>query len=183
MAWLGELSQRVRLARSRLWHYLKSNTSRFFSSRLNVNRNAWILTILLGLLGALYVYFFTDWLAPKRIQIVAVNRPGLSAALRRAISPVSFILNGNYRLTRLRVFPLSRDVANSATPPTWELTSSSNSVPIQGFLYGQRVPGMKPTSSVAVTKPLAPDTVYRLSVEAGRAKGEVDFRTPPGANN
>ncbi len=148
-----------------------------------MNRKAWILTIATGLLGARYLYAFTDWLVPKRIQIVALNRPGLGAAVRRAVSPVSFVLNGKYRLTRLEVVPLTAHEIRPHTPPAWELTSKSNSVPIQGFLYGQRVPGMKPAPSVAEADPLLPDTTYRLLLEAGRAKGQVDFRIAPGGSD
>ena len=131
----------------------------------------------------LYLYVVSDWLAPKRIQIIAQNRPGLITAVQRAISPVSFVLNGRYRLTRILVVLASISDGGRPRQPIWELTSSSNSIPIQGFLYGQPVPGMKLAPSAGNASPLAVDTTYRLFVEAGRAKGQVEFRTPPAANN
>ena len=80
------------------------------------------------------------------------------------------------------VVPLTAHEVSPHARPTWELTTSSNSVPIQGFLYGQRVPGMKPASSVPAADPLLSNTTYRLCIEAGRAKGQVDFRISSGAN-
>ena len=138
----------------------------------------WIFVIVPCLIGILSVYLFTDWLTPKRIQIIVQDRSVLAGVARRAMAPVSFILNGSYRLTRIEVVPLTSASGKPGTP-VWELTSSSNSVPVHGFLYGQKLRGMRPEPSLTKAEPLTPQTAYRLLVQAGRAKGIVDFRLPP----
>jgi hypothetical protein len=134
----------------------------------------WLFAIFAGLLGTACLYLLTDWLTPKHIQIIAESRPGWGS-VQRVRSPVSFLLNGSYRLTRVRVVPLPLDKAASAQNPVWELSSSSNSLPVQGFSYGQRLRGMKASDSLRQPSPLVPSTSYRLFVEAGREKGQVDF--------
>jgi hypothetical protein len=137
----------------------------------------WIVGIVAFLTGILSLYLFTDWVTPKRIQIIVQNRTVLVGA-RRAVAPVSFMLNGTYRLTRIEVVPLSSAPTKPAAP-VWELTSRSNSVPVHGFLYGQKLRGMLPEPSVPKAEPLTLQAPYRLMVQAGRAKGTVDFRIAP----
>jgi hypothetical protein len=142
----------------------------------------WIGILVICALGALSIYSFTDWFTPKRIQIIAQYRPNLVGVVRRAVSPVSFVLNGTYQLTRIRVVPLQSSATAETAQPVWELDSSSNSIPLRGFVYGQRIRGMRAPGSSRATDPLAPETEYRMFVEAGRARGQVDFQTPPAAN-
>ena len=142
----------------------------------------WILTLLAGLLGTFYLYLFTDWVAPKRIQIIVQNRTALAQERGRRTSPLAFVLNGDYRLTHIRVVPLPAPGASTLKGPMWELISLSNSIPTHGFAYGQKVRGMNTDRAASRPEPLAPDTPYRLIVEAPHAKGEVDFRTPPVMN-
>jgi len=66
---------------------------------------------------------------------------------------------------------------NKFTPPLWHLVAYTNVPPTEGFLYGQRLPGMRPWLTNARPQRLEPNTVYRLFVQAGRAKGQIDFHT------
>jgi hypothetical protein len=62
-------------------------------------------------------------------------------------------------------------------PPLWHLIAYTNTPPSQGFLYGERLPGMKSSISNARPERLKPSTFYRLFVEAGWSKGQIDFCT------
>jgi hypothetical protein len=53
----------------------------------------------------------------------------------------------------------------------------TNAPSSEGFLYGQRIAGMRPWLTNAGPQQLEPNTVYRLFVEAGRARGQIDFQT------
>jgi hypothetical protein len=137
--------------------------------------------VLLGLAAVLmagYVWFFTNWFAAPRIQIYAAPR-----ALRRMqpnaeVYPISFALDGKYELTSVRVVELGAYTTNKQAAPIWHLVVASNTVPCKGFIYGRPIPGLKPASPNTRPKPLRPEVTYRLLVEAGRAKGEIDFRAP-----
>lgn len=129
------------------------------------------------LLGAIYLYSFTDWLRPRRIQIIAQTRPFRPAASTSRVYPVSFVLDGLYQLTSVKVVLLSAYETNRFTVPLWDLVNYTNAPPTEGFLYGSHIAGMKPRQTNFTQQPLQPDTVYRLLVQAGRAKGQVDFHT------
>ena len=129
------------------------------------------------MLAGTYVYFFTDWINRPRIQIIAQTRPIQPRGPVALVYPVSFLLDGNYRLTSVKVVPLRGYQTNKFVPPLWHLIAFTNTPPTQGFLYGQRLPGMKPSISNAPPQRLQPTTDYRLLVEAGRSRGQIDFRT------
>ena len=136
-----------------------------------------VLGVLAVVLAGIYVYYFTDWINRPRIQIIAQTRPIQPRGPVALVYPVSFLLDGQYRLTSVKVVPLSRYETNKFVPPLWHLIAYTNTPPSQGFLYGQRLPGMKTSISNARPDRLQPTTVYRLFVEAGRSKGQIDFRT------
>src|SRR5437879_1321607 len=98
-----------------------------------------LLCIALGL-GALYIFYFTDFFRRQTIQIIPqtrpVSRPGAQTY------PVTFSLDGKYRLTEIKVVPLQAYKTNKLAMPLWHLVSSSNSAPTHGFLYGMRIKGM-----------------------------------------
>ncbi len=145
-------------------------TLRMFSKR----------TLLIGLailLAGIYVYFFTDWINRPRIQIIAKTRPIQPRGPTAKVYPVSFLLDGNYRLNSVKVVLLSAYETNRLTSPLWCLIASTNAPSIEGFLYGQRIAGMRPWINNAEPRQLEPNTVYRLFVEAGRARGQIDFQT------
>ncbi len=131
------------------------------------------LLIVAILLMATYAYFFTDWFSAPRIQIISQLRP----SGRGGVDPVSFSFDGLYRLTSVKVVPLTQYQTNKYATPIWHLVSPSNSAPIPGFLYGSPIRGMVPAVTNSHPAGLEPDTAYRLLVEAGKARGHIDFHT------
>ena len=145
-----------------------------------MNRSTVILVSVAVLLGIAYVVFFSDWFIAERIQIVPQIRPMRPMRPMRGnqgVFPVSFTLDGKYRLNMVKVVELSAYQTNKYTSPLWHLVSKSNSVPIQGFIYGQPIRGMVASISNATPRMLLPKVTYRLILEAGKAKGEKDFKT------
>ena len=138
-------------------------------------QNVLILTAVV--LAGLYVYYFTDWINRPLIQIIAQTRPIQPKGPVAQVYPVSFLLDGQYQLKSVKVVNVGAYETNKFVPPLWHLIAFTNTPPSQGFLYGQRLPGMKPSISNARPDRLQPTTVYRLFVEAGRSKGQIDFRT------
>ena len=136
-----------------------------------------VLIVVAIVLAGLYVYFFTDWINRPRIQIIAQTRPVQPRGQAAKVYPISFLLDGQYKLTSVKVVLLNEFETNKFTPPLWHLVCYTNVPPTQGFLYGQRIPGMRPWITNAQPRRLEPDTVYRLFVESGRAKGQIDFHT------
>ena len=136
-----------------------------------------VLIIVAIVLAGVYVYFFTDWVNRPRIQIIAQTRPVQPRGQAAKVYPISFLLDGQYNLTSVKVVLLNQFETNKFTPPLWHLVGYTNVPPTQGFLYGQRIPGMRPRMTNAPPHQLEPNTSYRLFVEAGRAKGQIDFRT------
>ena len=129
-------------------------------------------------LAAICVYHCLDWIKPPAIQIIPQLRPPWVAGQASAeVYQVTFILDRKYRLTCVKVVPVWVLETNKYAPPVWHLVSSSNSVPQRGFLYGMTIPGMQPKRADAQPQPLVPDRAYRLYLESGRVKGQVDFRT------
>jgi hypothetical protein len=129
------------------------------------------------LLAGFYVYFFTDWINRPRIQILAQTRPVRPRRQTAQTYPVNFTLDGDYSLTSVKVVLLSAYETNKFAPPLWHLVAYTNATPTHGFLYGGRLPGLRPRLTNSRPETLKPDTMYRLFVEAGRARGQIDFRT------
>jgi hypothetical protein len=134
------------------------------------------LLVLLGFLAAAYVCFFTDWFRAPGIQITPSVRPVPGLTGEGVAYPVSFTLDGKYALTSIKVVSLAEWSTNHHAAPWWHLMSSSNSLPTRGFTYGMRIRGMKPSEPQSTARPLHPNEGYRLFIEAGRVKGQVDFR-------
>lgn len=129
-------------------------------------------------LAACYLYYFTDWINPPIIQILPQLRPPRNPARNPAsVYQVSFNLDGKYRLTSVKVIPIQALETNKNPAPIWNLTSVSNSVPQKGFFYGVPIPGMKPALTNSRPQRLVPEVPYRLFIKAGRARGQVDFKT------
>jgi hypothetical protein len=136
-----------------------------------------VLIVLAVILAGIYVSFFTDWIKRPHIQIIAQTRPIQPKGQAAKVYPVSFLLDGKYQLTAVKVVPLDAYQTNRFTPPSWHLIAYTNGPLTEGFLYGQRIPGLRPWMTNAPPQRLEPDTVYRLFVEAGRARGQIDFHT------
>jgi len=140
-----------------------------------MNRKTWVLIAVAIILGIVYVIHFSNWFKPKLLLVSHDERFG----------HVNFIFGDAYRLTSLKVVPVSALASNKYALPVWELKSDSNSVPTKIVSYGQRVRGMKPVVNNARPEPLVPGEAYRLFVEAGPRKAEHDFTptaNPPGGN-
>jgi hypothetical protein len=129
---------------------------------------------ILLVLGGVYIHFFTHWFEKPQIAIIPSFRPSLRAG--ETVSPVFFTLNGDYKLTSLKVIPLEENKFNALAAPVWHLVSDSNSVSTRAFRYGQAIRGMKPALKGVRPGALTPGVVYRLVLSAGDISGHKDFR-------
>ena len=130
----------------------------------------------LVVVATVYVCFFTDWFRPKKITLFDTSRPMQHFRGRKDLPFIMFgITEGKLKLTEVKVVPLDSYQKNPATSPVWHLISDSNSIPVQRFVYGQRIWGMKPFVTGLMPQPLETNVTYRLFVVAGRVKGEHDF--------
>ena len=147
-----------------------------------MTKNGIVLSIILVLLAAVYVYSFTDWLRKDTIQIIPTIRPGRVSGIPRGsdqvpVYPVSFAFDGKYKLTEVKVVA-AQDLATNKYPTAlWHLLSDSNSVPTKAFMYGQAPKGMKPAVPRTRPEPLLPDVEYVLMIEAGKTKAQTNFHT------
>jgi hypothetical protein len=142
-------------------------------------KQTWLIAALI-VVAAVYVCFFTNWFKPKTIKIFDTSRHMIARARRNHgnedLPYVLFGMEGRFKLTEIKVVPLASFQTNSATPPVWHLVSDSNSPPVQQFVYGQRIRGMKPAFSGAEPEDLETNVTYRLIILAGKVRGEHDFK-------
>lgn len=149
-----------------------------------MSRNTFILVAIALFLGVIYAWFFSDWFHKEAIEIIPTVRAGRASSIPRLanmppVYPVSFMLNGRWRLTTLKVVE-AEDLATNKYPlALWHMISDSNSVPVKHFQYGDRIRGMKPAERNARPRPLWPDVKYVLMLEAegGKYKGQTNFFT------
>ena len=132
----------------------------------------WIGVLLV--LSGIYIHYFTHWFEKQPIGITVSFRP--SRRPGETVFPVYFTLNGNYRLTSLKVIPMEGDKFNPLAIPAWHLVSDSNSVPTRAFRYGQQIRGMKPALKGVRPEPLTPGVVYRLVLAAGDLTANKSFQ-------
>jgi hypothetical protein len=145
-----------------------------------MTRKSWILIGFALALAITYAVFFANWFKPGTIKIYHVTRPTGSAMQTRHVAPappLTFGLEGDYKLTEIKAVPLAEWQTNQNVLPVWHLVSDSNSVPVKSFVYGQRIRGMKPAVPGAQPQPLQPNVAYRLFVNAGRSRGQHDFKS------
>src|SRR5688572_24260316 len=142
-----------------------------------MTKNGTVLTVIAVLLAAVYVYAFTDWFRKETIQIIPTIRPGRAVSMSNdpnqpPVYPVSFALDGKYRLTSVKVVAADDLATNKYPTPLWHLISDSNSIPTKAIMYGQTPKGMRP--AIARTRPeaLLPDVDYILLLEAGSTKAQ-----------
>lgn len=138
-----------------------------------MTKKPWTLIGVAVVLGALYVFRFTDLGRTRQIQINVSSRPFAPNAGPEDPLPIIFGLDQDWRLTGIRVTPLT-EISNARPRLVWSLTAKSGSEPTRGFVYGDVVTGMQAVGGVAAGK-LRPGEKYRLEVEASRARGRVDF--------
>ncbi|MDB6031895.1 MAG: hypothetical protein JWM16_2233 [Verrucomicrobiales bacterium] len=146
-----------------------------------MSRNLIALLLVLVLLGTGYAWM-NDWFRKPPIQIIAQVRPNRVSAIPRAdegvaVYPVSFALDGKYNLTSVKVLSVDDVKTNKYPEALWHLISDSNSIPTKSFLYGQKIPGMKPSVPRGHPQPLQPNTPYMLVIEAGKLQGKTNFFT------
>jgi hypothetical protein len=142
-----------------------------------MTKNTITLLVAAGLLAAVYVYYFTDWVTPQVIQISTQIRPMRAPRGSAGVYPITFTLDGQYKLTSLKVVPIAALATNKNALPIWHLIQGTNSIPTKGFMYGMRIPGMVPALTNARPQRLVPGIKYRLMIESGRARGQADFST------
>jgi len=147
-----------------------------------MSRNGYVLLTIAALLGAAYVYFFTDLFSKETIQIIPQIRPGRPSNVSRSgdippVYPVSFSFDGKYQLTSVKVLAADDLKTNKYANPLWDLTSDSNSAPTKAIVYGYPVKGMKPRVPRTRPEPLQPNVPYIVFVEAGKIKGQTNFFT------
>ncbi len=138
-----------------------------------------VLLVLATLLAVVYTVYFTDWFAPKTFKIFHTSRnlrpmrPGLA---RNGILPsLQFGVSHELRFTEIKVVPLTAWQTNQHVLPIWHLVTSSNSVPMKSFFYGQNIPGLHP--AIKGTHPELPETnvTYRLFITASKFSAQHDF--------
>jgi hypothetical protein len=129
---------------------------------------------LLLVVGGIYFHYFTHWFEKREIAITASLRP--SRQRGETVFPVFFTLNGNYKLTSVKVIPLEGDKFNPLAAPVWHLVSDSFWSRTRAFFYGEPIQGMKPALEGVRPEPLRPGVVYRLIVSAGGSTGHKDFK-------
>lgn len=145
----------------------------------------WALIASAVMLGGISLYLNRDWFAAEEIQIShrSSPRPVPVTRSRRAppetAAPVFFGFNRKLGLTEVKVFPLSAVQTNKYPHPIWHLVSDSNSVPVKSFVYGSRIPGMRPAVKGALPEPLQPGVHYQLRIQAGKLTAQHDFEATP----
>lgn len=147
-----------------------------------MTKNGIVLSVIAVILGACYGYFFTDWFRKPGMQIIPTIRPGRASAIPRdadlePVHPVSFMLDGKYQLTSLKVVAAADYATNKYAQPVWHLISDSNSVPTKSIVYGYPIKGMKPSVPRARPEPLLADVNYTLMLEAGKIRAQTNFHT------
>lgn len=128
-----------------------------------------VAVLLLGLIG-LSLYLNRDYFRADGIQITHRLSPWMQARRPGARNPndlgmpVTFMLNGFYKLTSVRVVESTKIETNKYAVPIWRIISDSNSVPTSSFNYGGYIKGMRPEAKGTRPEPLQPGIKYRLTV-------------------
>lgn len=91
---------------------------------------------------------------------------------------MSFVFSSKAKITDLKVVPVQELETNKYPHAVWHLISDTASEATKGIVYGDTVRGMKPKIPKTKAEPLEPQTKYRLFVEAGESRGQVDFEIP-----
>ena len=94
-------------------------------------------------LAIAYVVFFANWFKPATIKIYHVTRPsGYAMQTRRDVPapPITFGLEGDYKLKEIKVVPLAEWQTNHDALPVWHLVADSDPAPVKTFVYGQHHP-------------------------------------------
>lgn len=139
------------------------------------------IVLLVFLLGGV-IYYWSALSQPPKIQILytlharQVPRP-TNANTHPPRLEVTFGMDQRYELTSIKVVPLAEWTTNKLAHPLWHLTAETHSEPVKAFRYGQNLEGMESVSD-ADAEPLSNNVHYLLLIEAGRQRGECDFKLP-----
>jgi len=145
-----------------------------------------VLVTVIVLVGVIYYFLYHDFFTEPGIQIHVSTRPKISFNPRRpkpgmTDQIVLISLGKEYKLTSLKVIPVEDIKTNKFPHAIWDLTSESNSAPVEGFPYGTKIHGMHATVKGLEPEPLVSGAEYRIMVEANKIKGQHDFKTPAAA--
>jgi len=146
-------------------------------------KNVIVLTVTLLAVIGFYLYLFRDSFHKPVIQISHtirlnpsyVRHPPPGTTAEELPHLINFGLNGDFKLTSVKVVPVAELETNKFAHPVWELVSDSNSIPTRAFTYGRKIRGMHPAVQNAIADPLVPNVIYRLLVETRSLKGQHDF--------
>jgi hypothetical protein len=138
-------------------------------------KNFILIAIVLALAGA-YAVFFTGLFRHKTIQIIKMIRPVRVARTGVMADQVVFSLDNYYSLTEVTVVPLAAMQPGKLAQPVWHLVSEEGSDDVKGFYYSEDIDGMDPAVQGSRPEPLQPGVMYRLTIAAGRATGQIDFQ-------
>ena len=137
------------------------------------NNNTKVLIGIALVLAITYLTLFTDVLHPKKIQI-AYSQPRMIAGAKA--DAVIFALDKPYVLTSVKVVSTDEARTNKFPHALWHLVADLKQQPVNAFLYGAHIRGMKPDVPNAVAESLQGNENYSLIVEAGtKLKGEIVF--------
>lgn len=139
------------------------------------------IAILIVGLGGLSLYLNRDYFQADTIQIshrvspwLQNKRPGARA--NDLGTPITFSLNGYYKLTSVRIIEAAKIETNQYAVPVWRIISDSNSVATSSFSYGGYIRGMRPEAKGVRPEPLQPGIAYRLFVVTDKnLKAQHDF--------
>jgi hypothetical protein len=146
-------------------------------------KNIIVLTVTFAAVIGFYLYLFRDSFAKRNIQISHTIRPNPSyirhpppgATAEELPHLINFGLNGDFKLTSVKVIPLAELETNKYAHPVWELVSDSNSIPTRAFTYGHKIKGMHPSVKGATADILQANVTYRLLVQGTVLNGQHDF--------
>ena len=143
------------------------------------SKQSLLLALAVAIAGAV-LYVNRDWFTKPPIQIShRFHAFGGRFSDRVATVPLLFEFSRALKLTSVEVVLVSELATNKNPHPLWRLISDSTSVPTRGFLYGMRVPGMRPAGRDAEPDPLDLGVKYRLLVQAGSTRAQHDFVLEP----
>jgi hypothetical protein len=136
------------------------------------------LVLLLVVLGAIYIFNFTDAFNEPTIQVISQVRPKIGRGKKAMENVLTFSLDNKYPLTSLKVVEENDFRTNKYPHALWHLISESNSVPTKAIIYGVTIDGMKPQIANLKPEHLEPKSSYVLLLEAGKIKGQTTFQPP-----
>lgn len=153
------------------------------------NKAIWT-TVLLVSLAGLCIYINRDLFSQAPLQVYhrvqargpMMNRRPPQNALPEKGNPVLFGFNHKVTLKSVKVCVASEVETNKYARAVWELTTSSNSIPVKSLIYGQNIRGMQPARKGIAPDPLEPGVQYRLFLESSGGNAAHDFTTTPKQN-